>query len=126
MSGVEADGTLIPASVTVSENSAACFAVAPTYEAGVITYQLADGLDTAHVSETQTVTVTLGFGGNYNTVSYQLTISITDRQPQAELTYTGATVMTYGETLTLRSAGGSGSAQSATPCARIPARRDHR
>ena len=109
VSGVEADGTLIPASVTVSENSAACFAVAPTYEAGVITYQLADGLDTAHVSETQTVTVTLGFGGNYNTVSYQLTISITDRQPQAELTYTGATVMTYGETLTLRSAGGSGS-----------------
>ena len=107
--GVEADGTLIPASVTVSENSAACFAVAPTYEAGVITYQLADGLDAAHVSETQTVTVTLGFGGNYNTVSYQLTISITDRQPQAELTYTGATVMTYGETLTLRSAGGSGS-----------------
>lgn len=109
VSGVEADGTLIPASVTVSENSAACFAVAPTYEAGVITYQLADGLDTAHVSETQTVTVTLGFGGNYSTVSYQLTISITDRQPQAELTYTGATVMTYGETLTLRSAGGSGS-----------------
>lgn len=109
VSGVEADGTLIPARVTVSENSAACFAVAPTYEAGVITYQLADGLDTAHVSETQTVTVTLGFGGNYNTVSYQLTISITDRQPQAELTYTGATVMTYGETLTLRSAGGSGS-----------------
>lgn len=109
VSGVEADGTLIPASVTVSENSAACFAVAPTYEAGVITYQLADGLDAAHVSETQTVTVTLGFGGNYNTVSYQLTISITDRQPQAELTYTGATVMTYGETLTLRSAGGSGS-----------------
>lgn len=107
VSGVEADGTLIPASVTVSENSAACFAVAPTYEAGVITYQLADGLDAAHVSETQTVTVTLGFGGNYNTVSYQLTISITDRQPQAELTYTGATVMTYGETLTLRSAGGS-------------------
>lgn len=109
VSGVEADGTLIPASVTVSENSAACFAVAPTYEAGVIAYQLADGLDAAHVSETQTVTVTLGFGGNYNTVSYQLTISITDRQPQAELTYTGATVMTYGETLTLRSAGGSGS-----------------
>lgn len=109
VSGVEADGTLIPASVTVSENSAACFAVAPTYEAGVITYQLVDGLDAAHVSETQTVTVTLGFGGNYNTVSYQLTISITDRQPQAELTYTGATVMTYGETLTLRSAGGSGS-----------------
>ena len=109
VSGVEADGTLIPASVTVSENSAACFAVAPTYEAGVITYQLADGLDAAHVSETQTVTVTLGFGGNYNAVSYQLTISITDRQPQAELTYTGATVMTYGETLTLRSAGGSGS-----------------
>lgn len=109
VSGVEADSTLIPASVTVSENSAACFAVAPTYEAGVITYQLADGLDAAHVSETQTVTVTLGFGGNYNTVSYQLTISITDRQPQAELTYTGATVMTYGETLTLRSAGGSGS-----------------
>lgn len=109
VSGVEADGTLIPASVTVSENSAACFAVAPTYEAGVITYQLADGLDAAHVSETQTVTVTLSFGGNYNTVSYQLTISITDRQPQAELTYTGATVMTYGETLTLRSAGGSGS-----------------
>lgn len=109
VSGVEADGTLIPASVTVSENNAACFAVAPTYEAGVITYQLADGLDAAHVSETQTVTVTLGFGGNYNTVSYQLTISITDRQPQAELTYTGATVMTYGETLTLRSAGGSGS-----------------
>ena len=109
VSGVEADGTLIPASVTVSENSAACFAVAPTYEAGVITYQLADGLDAAHVSETQAVTVTLGFGGNYNTVSYQLTISITDRQPQAELTYTGATVMTYGETLTLRSAGGSGS-----------------
>ena len=109
VSGVKADGTLIPASVTVSENSAACFAVAPTYEAGVITYQLADGLDAAHVSETQTVTVTLGFGGNYNTVSYQLTISITDRQPQAELTYTGATVMTYGETLTLRSAGGSGS-----------------
>ena len=109
VSGVEADGTLIPASVTVSENSAACFAVAPTYEAGVITYQLADGLDAAYVSETQTVTVTLGFGGNYNTVSYQLTISITDRQPQAELTYTGATVMTYGETLTLRSAGGSGS-----------------
>ncbi len=109
VSGVEADGTLTPASVTVSENSAACFAVAPTYEAGVITYQLADGLDAAHVSETQTVTVTLGFGGNYNTVSYQLTISITDRQPQAELTYTGATVMTYGETLTLRSAGGSGS-----------------
>lgn len=109
VSGVEADGTLIPASVTVSENSAACFAVAPTYEAGVITYQLADGLDAVHVSETQTVTVTLGFGGNYNTVSYQLTISITDRQPQAELTYTGATVMTYGETLTLRSAGGSGS-----------------
>ena len=107
VSGVEADGTLIPASVTVSENSAACVAVAPTYEAGVITYQLADGLDAAHVSETQTVTVTLGFGGNYNTVSYQLTISITDRQPQAELTYTGATVMTYGETLTLRSAGGS-------------------
>lgn len=107
VSGVEADGTLIPASVTVSENSAACFAVAPTYEAGVITYQLADGLDAAHVSETQTVTVTLGFGGNYNTVSYQLTISITDRQPQTELTYTGATVMTYGETLTLRSAGGS-------------------
>lgn len=107
VSGVEADGTLIPAGVTVSENSAACFAVAPTYEAGVITYQLADGLDAAHVSETQTVTVTLGFGGNYNTVSYQLTISITDRQPQAELTYTGATVMTYGETLTLRSAGGS-------------------
>lgn len=109
VSGVEADGTLIPASVTVSENSAVCFAVAPTYEAGVITYQLADGLDAAHVSETQAVTVTLGFGGNYNTVSYQLTISITDRQPQAELTYTGATVMTYGETLTLRSAGGSGS-----------------
>lgn len=109
VSGVEADGTLIPASVTVSENSAACFAVAPTYEAGVITYQLADGLDAAHVSETQTVTVTLSFGGNYNTVSYQLTISITDRQPQAELVYTGATVMTYGETLTLRSAGGSGS-----------------
>ena len=109
VSGVEADGTLMPVSVTVSENSAACFAVAPTYEAGVITYQLADGLDAAHVSETQTVTVTLGFGGNYNTVSYQLTISITDRQPQAELTYTGATVMTYGETLTLRSAGGSGS-----------------
>lgn len=109
VSGVEADGTLTPASVTVSENSAACFAVAPTYEAGVITYQLADGLDAAHVSETQTVTVTLGFGGNYNTVSYQLTISITDRQPQAELVYTGATVMTYGETLTLRSAGGSGS-----------------
>lgn len=109
VSGVEADGTLIPASVTVSENSAACFAVAPTYEAGVIAYQLADGLDAAHVSETQTVTVTLGFGGNYNTVSYQLTISITDRQPQAELTYTGATVMTYGETLTPRSAGGSGS-----------------
>ena len=109
VSGVGADGTLIPVSVTVSENSAACFAVAPTYEAGVITYQLADGLDAAHVSETQTVTVTLGFGGNYNTVSYQLTISITDRQPQAELTYTGATVMTYGETLTLRSAGGSGS-----------------
>lgn len=109
VSGVEADGTLIPASVTVSENSAACFAVAPTYEAGVITYQLADGLDAAHVSETQTVTVTLSFGGNYNTVSYELTISITDRQPQAELTYTGATVMTYGETLTLRSAGGSGS-----------------
>lgn len=109
VSGVEADGTLIPASVTVSENSAACFAVAPKYEAGAITYQLADGLDAAHVSETQTVTVTLGFGGNYNTVSYQLTISITDRQPQAELTYTGATVMTYGETLTLRSAGGSGS-----------------
>lgn len=109
VSGVKADGTLIPVSVTVSENSAACFAVAPTYEAGVITYQLADGLDAAHVSETQTVTVTLGFGGNYNTVSYQLTISITDRQPQAELTYTGATVMTYGETLTLRSAGGSGS-----------------
>lgn len=109
VSGVEADGTLIPVIVTVSENSAACFAVAPTYEAGVITYQLADGLDAAHVSETQTVTVTLGFGGNYNTVSYQLTISITDRQPQAELTYTGATVMTYGETLTLRSAGGSGS-----------------
>lgn len=109
VSGVEADGTLIPVSVTVSENSAACFAVAPTYEAGVITYQLADDLDAAHVSETQTVTVTLGFGGNYNTVSYQLTISITDRQPQAELTYTGATVMTYGETLTLRSAGGSGS-----------------
>ena len=109
VSGVEADGTLIPVSVTVSENSAACFAVAPTYEAGVITYQLVDGLDAAHVSETQTVTVTLGFGGNYNTVSYQLTISITDRQPQAELTYTGATVMTYGETLTLRSAGGSGS-----------------
>lgn len=109
VSGVKADGTLTPASVTVSENSAACFAVAPTYEAGVITYQLVDGLDTTHVSETQTVTVTLGFGGNYNTVSYQLTISITDRQPQAELTYTGATVMTYGETLTLRSAGGSGS-----------------
>lgn len=109
VSGVEADGTLTPATVTVSENSAACFAVAPTYEAGVITYQLADGLDAVHVSETQTVTVTLGFGGNYNTVSYQLTISITDRQPQAELTYTGATVMTYGETLTLRSAGGSGS-----------------
>lgn len=109
VSGVEADGTLIPVSVTVSENSAACFAVAPTYEAGVITYQLADGLDAAHVSETQTVTVTLGFGGNYNTVSYELTISITDRQPQAELAYTGATVMTYGETLTLRSAGGSGS-----------------
>lgn len=109
VSGVKADGTLIPVSVTVSENSAACFAVAPTYEAGVITYQLADGLDAAHVSETQAVTVTLGFGGNYNTVSYQLTISITDRQPQAELTYTGATVMTYGETLTLRSAGGSGS-----------------
>ena len=107
--GVEADGTLTPATVTVSENSAACFAVAPTYDAGVITYQLADGLDAAHVSETQTVTVTLSFGGNYNTVSYQLTISITDRQPQAELTYTGATVMTYGETLTLRSAGGSGS-----------------
>lgn len=75
----------------------------------MIAYQLADGLDAAHVSETQTVTVTLGFGGNYNTVSYQLTISITDRQPQAELTYTGATVMTYGETLTPRSAGGSGS-----------------
>ena len=109
VSGVEADGTLTPATVTVSENSAACFAVAPTYEAGVITYQLADGLDAVHVSKTQTVTVTLGFGGNYNTVSYQLTISITDRQPQAELTYTGATVMTYGETLTLRSAGGSGS-----------------
>lgn len=109
VSGVGADGTLIPVSVTVSENSAACFAVAPTYEAGVITYQLVGGLDAAHVSETQTVTVTLGFGGNYNTVSYQLTISITDRQPQAELTYTGATVMTYGETLTLRSAGGSGS-----------------
>lgn len=109
VSGVKADGTLTPASVTVSENSAACFAVAPTYEAGVITYQLADGLDATHVSETQTVTVTLSFGGNYNTVSYQLTISITDRQPQAELTYTGATVMTYGETLTLRSAGGSGS-----------------
>lgn len=109
VSGVKADGTLIPVSVTVSENSAACFAVAPTYEAGVITYQLADGLDAAHVSETQTVTVTLSFGGNYNTVSYQLTISITDRQPQAELTYSGATVMTYGETLTLRSAGGSGS-----------------
>lgn len=109
VSGVEADGTLIPVSVTVSENSAACFAVAPTYEAGVITYQLADGLDAAHVSETQTVTVTLSFGGNYNTVSYQLTISITDRQPQAELVYTGATAMTYGETLTLRSAGGSGS-----------------
>ena len=107
--GVEADGTLTPATVTVSENSAACFAVAPTYEAGVITYQLVDGLDTTHVSETQTVTVTLSFGGNYNTVSYQLTISITDRQPQAELTYIGATVMTYGETLTLRSAGGSGS-----------------
>lgn len=107
--GVEADGTLTPATVTVSENSAACFAVAPTYEAGVITYQLADGLDAVHVSETQTVTVTLGFGGNYNTVSYQLTISITDRQPQAELVYTGATAMTYGETLTLRSAGGSGS-----------------
>lgn len=109
VSGVKADGTLTPASVTVSENSAACFAAAPTYEAGVITYQLADGLDAAHVSETQTVTVTLGFGGNYNTVSYQLTISITDRQPQAELVYTGATAMTYGETLTLRSAGGSGS-----------------
>lgn len=109
VSGVKADGTLTPASVTVSENSAACFAVAPTYEAGVITYQLADGLDATHVSETQTVTVTLSFGGNYNTVSYQLTISITDRQPQAELTYIGATVMTYGETLTLRSAGGSGS-----------------
>ena len=109
VSGVKADGTLTPASVTVSENSAACFAVAPTYEAGVITYQLADGLDATHVSETQTVTVTLSFGGNYNTVSYQLTISITDRQPQAELTYSGATVMTYGETLTLRSAGGSGS-----------------
>ena len=109
VSGVEADGTLIPASVTVSENGAACFAVAPTYEAGVITYQLADGLDAAHVSEMQTVTVTLSFGGNYNTVSYELTISITDRQPQAELIYTGETVMTYGETLTLRSAGGSGS-----------------
>lgn len=109
VSGVEADGTLIPASVTVSENSAACFAVAPKYEAGAITYQLADGLDAAHVSETQTVMVTLSFGGNYNTVSYQLAINITDRQPQAELTYTGATVMTYGETLTLRSAGGSGS-----------------
>lgn len=109
VSGVKADGTLTPASVTVSENSAACFAVAPTYEAGVITYQLADGLDATHVSETQTVTVTLSFGGNYNTVSYQLTISITDRQPQAELTYIGAAVMTYGETLTLRSAGGSGS-----------------
>ena len=109
VSGVEADGTLIPASVTVSENSAACFAVAPKYEAGAITYQLADGLDVAHVSETQTVMVTLSFGGNYNTVSYQLAINITDRQPQAELTYTGATVMTYGETLTLRSAGGSGS-----------------
>ena len=75
----------------------------------MITYQLVDGLDTTHVIETQTVTVTLGFGGNYNTVSYELTISITDRQPQAELTYIGATVMTYGETLTLRSAGGSGS-----------------
>lgn len=109
VSGVKEDGTLTPASVTVSENSAACFAVAPTYDAGVITYQLADGLDAAHVSETQTVMVTLSFGSNYNTVSYQLTISITDRQPQAELTYTGATVMTYGETLTLRSAGGSGS-----------------
>ena len=50
VSGVEADGTLIPVSVTVSENSAACFAVAPTYEAGVITYQLADGLDAAQVA----------------------------------------------------------------------------
>ncbi len=55
------------------------------------------------------ITVTLRAScANYEDFTFTLTITLTAREDQAALTVTGEQAVTYGETLTLRAAGGSG------------------
>lgn len=80
----------------------------PTYnsENGSIKFRLA-----SETEETASVKylISLNYGSNYyNTLNLTLYINISIRSAQSPLTYTGATSVVYGQSITLTSAGGSG------------------
>ncbi len=79
---------------------------APGYENGKITFQLKDKQEkTAQLK----YKVELNYGNNYaNKVVTFLYINISIRSAQSTLTYTGATSVAYDQSITLTSAGGSG------------------
>ena len=80
----------------------------PTYnsENGSIKFRLA-----SETEETASVKylISLNYGSNYyNTLNLTLYINISIRSAQSTLTYTGATSVVYDQSITLTSAGGSG------------------
>ena len=78
----------------------------PAYDNGLIKFQLADKQEK---TEQLKYSVTLDYGVNYeNEVVTNLIINISIRSAQSTLTYTGATSVAYGQSITLTSAGGSG------------------
>ena len=74
---------------------------------GVLTYQLASGLDVTKAGKTATLPVIIG-SNNYADSTVNVVITLTDLEAQDTLTITSGTTVTYGDTLTLTTSGGSG------------------
>lgn len=74
---------------------------------GVLTYQLASGLDVTKAGKTATLPVIIG-SSNYADSTVNVVITLTELEAQDTLTITSGTTVTYGDTLTLTTSGGSG------------------
>ena len=78
----------------------------PKIESGAVRIKLKSGLTLSN----QTVTIPLRFlpnSANYNAKDVTLTITLSNKDPQAALNITSPNTVTYGSTLTLATTGGS-------------------
>ncbi|MDO4552081.1 MAG: S-layer homology domain-containing protein [Bacillota bacterium] len=96
--------------LTYAEGSAGGDSIIGTWSvnsSGTLTYTLASGLTDADAGKTATLSATISSEYYYNAL-VTVVVTLTDKDAQAELRYTGGVTVVYGETLALSATGGSG------------------